>query len=40
MARKSNLMLETWMIEYIKVNHKTGHEVEKAAHHTGQHDTF
>lgn len=39
-----NLMLETWILESIKVNHKLekglGHEVEVAAHHTGQHETF
>lgn len=39
-----NLMLETWILEYIKVNHKVekglGHEVEVFAHHRGQHETF
>lgn len=44
MARNINLMLETWITEFIKVNHKvekdSGYELEAVACHTGQHETF
>lgn len=44
MTRSINLMLETWVIECIKVNHKLekrlGHEVEVVAHQKGPHETF
>lgn len=44
MARNINLMLESWIIEFMKVKHTveeaSGYELEIVAHHTGQLETF
>lgn len=45
MARNTNLMLETWIIKFIKVNYEvekdSGHGLEVVAYHTGgQRETF
>lgn len=44
MARNIKLMLETWIIEFLKANYKgeehSGYELEVASHHQGQHETF